>query len=776
MKKTLLFLFLLVSGISSAQNVEIDDQFKWYLLNYSTVDTNGDGEIQVAEAESLTSVTMDFSMYYGIPSPSIFPNLTDLTIITYSMPGGPVISLDFSTVPQLTKLDVDVSRVSSLSLSPLTQLEELYVSYQPSYAYSLPLELTGFSLGVHPQLKTFSMTGSYYAGFDSIDFSGCPLLEHITEDAYNLTAMDISVCPNLKTVDIDSFYHLESFTIGSHPNLTDFSLTGTLYTTPFQIDFGGCPSLYNLNISLAYIFGSMPGSEGAVYVNLINGNTEYSSTSQLTITNQADNTSLQTYICIDEGESDNLDINIESSPNWEAYNTVNYGSYCNFTPGGDYNTIAGSLSFDIDNDGCDVSDVIMPFTKVEINDGTTTGYSSIIDGSYKFHTQEGTFILTPQFENDWFTASPVTVTFEDNNNNIATQNFCITSNGTHNDVEVVLVPLTQAQPGFNANYKIVYRNKGNRPLNGDVTFIYNDDTLDYVSATPAVVSSATGSLSWSYSNLLPFQSGEILLTLKVNSSMEIPAVNIGDELLFAASVSPVTGDEIPGDNTFGLKQTVVSSLAPNDITCLQGAIVAPEMIGEYLHYNINFENIGTAAATFVTIKEIVDTTKYDISTLQVLNMSHAMETRITDNNLEFYFNNINLAANGGKGNVAFKIKTLNSLVVNSSVTQKANIYFDYNWPIVTNDAVTTFEVLNTNVVTKDSTVKVYPNPTKDVVKVSAASVINLLQLFDLQSRMLQSQQYDDTTAQVDLSGRAAGVYFVKVFTEKGASVQKVIKE
>ena len=52
-------------------------------------------------------------------------------------------------------------------------------------------------------------------------------------------------------------------------------------------------------------------------------------------------------------------------------------------------------------------------------------------------------------------------------------------------------------------------------------------------------------------------------------------------------------DEIPIDNIFNLTQTVVNSYDPNDKTCLQGKTVSSEVIGEYVHYLIRFENTGS---------------------------------------------------------------------------------------------------------------------------------------------------------------------------------------
>jgi hypothetical protein len=53
------------------------------------------------------------------------------------------------------------------------------------------------------------------------------------------------------------------------------------------------------------------------------------------------------------------------------------------------------------------------------------------------------FTVTPEFENDYFTVIPASgdVNFPVVDNSVETENFCITANGVHNDVEVVMVPV-----------------------------------------------------------------------------------------------------------------------------------------------------------------------------------------------------------------------------------------------------------------------------------------------------------------------------------------------
>ncbi len=458
-------------------------------------------------------------------------------------------------------------------------------------------------------------------------------------------------------------------------------------------------------------------------------------------------------------------------------------SYCTFTPGGNHNTLTGIAIFDADNNGCDVTDVVNPFVRFNINDGTVDGATvTNINGTYNFYTGTGDFVIAPNTENPtWFTFSPNSAdfTFLNEENNISTQNFCIAAVGTHQDVEVVITQLETARPGFNAPYKIVYKNKGNQMVSGTVNLQFDDSRTDLVLATPAADISATNSLSWNYTNLMPFENRSIELTLNINSPVENPGVNSGDILNFIASVTPVVGDDFPSDNQFNYNQTVLGSFDPNDIVCLEGETIAPSEIGKYLHYAVSFENTGNFYAENVVVKIEVDTKKYDINSLQLLNSSDPLSTRISGNVVEFIFKNIKLAEVkgdppvGGHGDVLFKIKSKNDLLVGDIVSKKADIYFDYNAPITTTDAETTFASLSNTGFQIDSSISIYPNPANSKINVKANSAIKSMNLYDIQGRIIET--FIGNNKFIDVSNKQNGIYFLKVTTEKGSKVEKIIK-
>ena len=220
--------------------------------------------------------------------------------------------------------------------------------------------------------------------------------------------------------------------------------------------------------------------------------------------------------------------------------------------------------------------------------------------------------------------------------------------------------------------------------------------------------------------------------------------------------------------------TVVNAFDPNDKICLQRNIVSPTEIGKYLHYIINFENTGTASAVNVVVKDMIDNSKFDIASLQMLTSSHPVQARVTDNKIEFIFENIQLQPNA-HGNVVFKIKTKSTLAPNDIVTNKADIFFDYNFPIETNTATTIFQLLGTQDFSIDESIQIYPNPTNDFVNIKAKGTINSIQLFDVQGRIIKASTIKDTETRFDISQYDSGIYFVKINTDKGVKTEKLIK-
>ena len=377
------------------------------------------------------------------------------------------------------------------------------------------------------------------------------------------------------------------------------------------------------------------------------------------------------------------------------------------------------------------------------------------------------------------TPSPANVTFPVVDNSTEVIDFCISPDGVHPDLEIVIAPIMPARPGFEATYKIVYRNKGNQIMSQTqgVNFYYQDQFVDFVSASETPDNQSAGALSWDFDNLLPFEERSILITMQVNTPTDPDfPVTIGDILVYGGVIQPEDGDETVDDNTFTLHQTVVGSYDPNDITCLEGDVEDPENIGEQLHYLIRFENTGTFEAETVVVVMEINTEQYDAESLILMNASHNVDARLVGNVAEFFFQDIQLDS-GGHGNILLAMQTLSSLIEGDEVFSNANIYFDYNAPITTNDALTLFEEsMSTQDVALDASIALYPNPAQEQITINAPATISTIEWYDVSGRLVSISIVNANESIIDISRQSSGVYFVKINTAQGSIVKKVIKE
>jgi len=485
------------------------------------------------------------------------------------------------------------------------------------------------------------------------------------------------------------------------------------------------------------------------------------------------------YICADEGEIPSIEpvLNLEGEGK-------HISSYCTFYPGGNYNTITGSLIFDTNNDGsCDGLDLPQPFLKIDITDGYDFQSAfTDIDGNYVFYTQAGDFELFPHIENPgYFNVTPgnVSIEFPDADDHVETVNFCVTPNGTHNDLEIVITPIVPARPGFEAVYKLVYRNTGNQPLSqtNGIMLNFDNDHMNFVTASETPSSQSDGILSWNYTDLMPLESRSIEFRMQINAptNPDFP-VNIDDILTFTTHIDPDEIDEDPDDNTFVFNQTVVGAFDPNDIICIEGDLIGIEDVGKELHYAIRFENTGNYQAENVVVTMEIDSEKYDVSSVRLLDTSHTAKARIVGNKLEVFFSQAKIES-GGHGNILLMVKTRGDLSEGDFVTSRANIYFDYNYPVTTNDATTFIEqIMSTADAGLNGSVVIYPNPVKDKFTISSEDKIKSVELFDMSGRLISTALINDKKYTGDIHSLNKGIYIIRVYTDKGTIVQKIVKQ
>ena len=558
MRKTLLLLFLLNTLVASAQIITFNDiNFKDKLLQASpsnniaknsagvaiTIDVNNDDEIQVAEAAAVWQLLVHEGGIAPIVSLTGLEYFTNLRYFncTYNAITSIDISalihleelwcgdnsisyLDFAGLPSLKKIfcagaNTNDEALTGIDLSGLVNLEELDCNSN----FLTSLDLSGLT-----SLKTLNCTGN---SFTSLSLAGLTSLEDLECGFGSLTTLDCTGLTNLESLDCAGA-NLTELTVSGLPSLKYIycyeNELQTLNTTNLpQLIQLNCSynSIGQIDVSDSHFFNYLNAeSNNLTYLNIKNGspNDEYFIV--------LFNPDLH-FICIDEEDIPTLTDYLQSF----AITDIEINSYCSATPGGAYSTIAGVLHFDADGNGCSIDDATIALTSIGIDDGTTTGAAfTNTTGTFNFYVDGGNYTVTPNVDSNLFTVTPpvATITINQAGDVVPTQDFCLTANGVHPNVEVAIEPVVTPNPGFDAYYKVVYTNTGNQAASGTVALAYNDDLTDFVTSVPAVTGSSAGSLSWNYSNLQPFETRTLLVAVNVNSPTDTPAVNDGDVLFF----------------------------------------------------------------------------------------------------------------------------------------------------------------------------------------------------------------------------------------------------
>ncbi|MNK41706.1 hypothetical protein D3C87_603770 [compost metagenome] len=373
--------------------------------------------------------------------------------------------------------------------------------------------------------------------------------------------------------------------------------------------------------------------------------------------------------------------------NWEIEND-NLSESC------EGNTFTGTIRFDSNGNSCDTAIVSSGNFLIEAMEGTFKYATSALNGQYDLKVFDGVYNIELLNVPDYFNVTPVTPEFTfEGYGNIETLNFCLTANETINDLNVTLLPVEEARPGFETDYQLVVQNMGTHSVaTATVNLSFDDALQTFVSANPAPTATTTNELTFTITDLEPFQSRIIDLKTKL---FEPPVVNGGEISNFMATITPNNNDFTPNDNTFKLAQTIVNSFDPNDKRVLQGEEIFVSQTDDYLNYIIRFQNTGTASAITVKVKDMLSE-NLDWNTFQMISASHNYRVSIKEGNqVEFVFDNINLpheTANepGSHGFIAYKIKPIANLQIGDVINgNTSSIYFDYNLPIITNATTTT---------------------------------------------------------------------------------------
>ena len=799
MKYIYLLFTVILGGFLHAQIINFPDaNFKAKLLQANatngialnmneypvSIDTNNNGEIEVSEVQNIKSLNVNNS---GISTLDGISNFTNLKWLQCANNLLTEIAIDDAIIIQT--LIAHHNTISSISVNFLDSLEEVDLSYNnlTSFVAENFTSHEGFNLN-NNQLTTLVLHNVSMVNFNvsynnlsQIQFIGdvwffnSANFSHNQFTLLNLTqakfSYDSLIQLGYNNEDQVLFGYNRPGNIMYRSDATTFDLGnfhGTTSCDPEStgnVSIANSPNLQNIIFKNGYNHGYITCNEGGTIFQMPAMDLEIFNCPSLT------------HICVDEGTEQTA---IQARINQLGLqNQVQVNSYCTFTPGGEFYTINGTTRYDLNANGCDGSDLAVSNQKFTITNATQTSTIIANDlGDFTINVGSGTHTITPIVENPaGFTISPtnIAVSFPAQSSPFL-QDFCLTATAPLHDFDITLIPLNAARPGFDAHYRLVFKNTGNVIATGTIILDYDDAVLDWISSS-VVPSSTNNALNWDFVNLQPFETRSIDVTFNLNAPTETPPLNGNDVIEFTSSIGE-NGASQPFSNLHLLHQTVVNSFDPNDKVCLEGTLLNESYVGGFVTYQIRFENTGNFAAQNVVVKDVIDTTKFNINSLMPIASSHDFYTRIVDNKVEFVFENINLPFDDASndGFVVFKIQLVPSVTAGVTFSNSASIYFDYNFPIETPLAVSSIELLSTDAFVFDEQFVISPVPAKNSLQINSKSslLIERVEIYNQLGQIVQSEVGINST--VDVSRLSKGSYFLKVRTKEGVFVKQFLKE
>jgi len=245
---------------------------------------------------------------------------------------------------------------------------------------------------------------------------------------------------------------------------------------------------------------------------------------------------------------------------------------------------------------------------------------------------------------------------------------------------------------------------------------------------------------------------------------------------------------------------ILGAYDPNDKQAFPTGFTANRIVkpGTEMEYLVRFQNTGNDTAFTVYVIDSLDQ-NLNVESFEMGAVSHSyqlsMQTMKSGKTfLRWQFNNILLpdsTTNEPKSNgfIQFRISPKAGLTLGSQVRNYADIYFDFNPPIVTNQTLTTFNnivytnpALNNNVQIITSIgaktasqigVKLYPNPVTQNQLTASFDKPGTLILYDAQGRVVYQKERIEGTETLPITLHS-GFYMARIRTEKGNSVEKIL--
>ena len=445
--------------------------------------------------------------------------------------------------------------------------------------------------------------------------------------------------------------------------------------------------------------------------------------------------------------------------------------------GPDCGSVSGMVFIDNDQDCTqDAAEVGVPFQVLEImpgpqyiiTDADGSFAYDIVDGSYTIAQTDPTLIqMCPANAPIPFimASAPVVITMADSS-----------TVPLDLDVQLQSGPM---RPGFAGAYHARVRNLSAQ-LSGLATITFDlDADLVFTSAVPAPTTVNGNTITWDVGAFAALQMVDLSIHVQVPA-----ATSLGTPLASTLSVQNTLTESDLANNTSTLNAVVVGSYDPNDkrgttISNVEGSFIIDQ--DEWIDYTIRFQNTGTDTAFTVVITDTLSAV-LDMASFEQGVASHPFSISFkSDRVVEWRFENIllpdsNVNEAASHGFVSFRIKPHLPILPGTTIENIANIYFDFNPPVITEPCVVV-ATINTSIPDRpiDDDLMLFPQPTSGIVTIAGLDpsvALREMRIYSIDGHSVLIQSTASDQRIFDASTLKSGRYIAEFMAEDGRSARK----
>jgi uncharacterized repeat protein (TIGR01451 family) len=430
-------------------------------------------------------------------------------------------------------------------------------------------------------------------------------------------------------------------------------------------------------------------------------------------------------------------------------------------------SVSGTSWFDMDGDcirgpnevGVPYSTLLIePGGEIAITDGTGHFLFGMADGSYTLEQTDPT--LTPVCPA--VQPVPFTVNGDDQTIDLA--------NGSTVPLDLSIDLASGVfRPGFQTSYAVYLRNISPQISGPLALTVQLDPTLTFLAASVAPTSVAGQTLTWNLPALESFAMQNLFIDVQVPVGTPL-----GLSLTTTAELSNLFAESTLLNNTAVEQNTVVGSYDPNDKRAVTSSRASEDLYfidaDEWIDYTIRFQNTGTFPAEFVVITDTI-ASELDMLSFEQGAASHPFSVSFKPGRvIEWRFDDIQLPDSasdepGSHGLVKFRMKPRLPLVAGTVIENIANIFFDYNEPVITEPSVLMAEFSTGLLRTPTTDLRLFPNPATSILHIADPTLFQGALVWKIQSldgRDVLLGKSTTSDVGIDVSMLASGTYLLVI--------------